>query len=146
MNETATTTETAPAAPTPKAAPRSKPAAKPAKKAPTKATPAKKAAANGTARKADRGMADVPAADRRLALVKLLRKVGATSSAAARPVGVLAEKLGYTAYDVYCLAYHKYHLAAEGIVKTTTVEGQRGLSVYLTAKGAKATDEQVKGK
>lgn len=146
MNVTATTAVETPVATAPvkvKRAPaKTKPAAK--KKAPAKAAP--KASANGKAKaKASRGMADVPAAQRRVALVKLLRKVGATGAGSAKPVSELAAKLGYTKYDVYCLAYHKYHLATAGILKTTTEEGVRGLVVYLTAKGVKATDEQVAG-
>ena len=95
--------------------------------------PAKKRAAAKAA--SDRGMADVPVKERRVALLKLLVKLGATSGADARPCGVLAEKLGYTAYDVYCLCYHKYELATEGLVKQAKVEGQRGVCYYVTAKG-----------
>ena len=104
--------------------------------------PVKPAAKKSAAAK-DRSAADVPARDRRVALVKLLRKMQATSATAAKPVKALAERLGYNDYDVYCLAYHKYPLAAAGLVKTVQVEGVRGLSVHLTAKGAKAGDDQI---
>lgn len=163
MNDTDDTTAVAEAPTAAQTAPAPKPAAKPkveakaktSAKKPAKVTPAKKAVANGVhkttgtkvakAARAGRGMADVPAAERRLALVRALRKAGAVSPGSARAIPDLAAKLGYTNYDVYCLAYHKYHLATAGIVKVCEVEGRRGLSVYLTAKGQKATDEQVAG-
>lgn len=129
METTAAAPEAAPAAKAkapakPKTAPKPKPAAKPK---------AEKSPAN----KRDRGMSEVPAETRRRELVKLLRKQGATSSARAVTTGDLAKKLGYTPYDVYCLAYHSYPLAKNGFVQTAVVEGSRDRGVYLTAKGAK---------
>lgn len=97
------------------------------------------------AKKTSRNMADVPASDRRLALVKLLRKMGATSASVSRPIDVLADKLGYNQYDVYCLGYHKFHLAKQGMIKTVKMEDQKVVSYYLTAEGAKASDEDVRG-
>lgn len=84
----------------------------------------------------------VSAHDRRVALMTLLRKLGATGAGSARSIPELASKLGYTDYDVYCLVYHKYPLAGGGFVKTVEVEGERSLHVHLTAKGkgAKADD------
>ncbi len=136
--EAPTTAAPAPKVPKAPAKPKAKPAAKKASTG-----PAKKTAASPV--KQDRSAADVPVAQRRLALVKLLRKLGATKATTARQVSELAGKLGYTNYDVYCLAYHTYFLAEAGIVKTCVQEGERGLGVYLTAKGVKATDEQVAG-
>ncbi len=105
-----------------------KPVAKPATKAKAKVV-------------RDRSSADVPAAARRLALVKLLRKCQATKATTAKPISFLAEKLGYNPYDVYCLVYHKYQLAVEGFVKTAKIEDVKGLCVYLTAKGVKTDPE-----
>lgn len=97
------------------------------------------------AKKTSRDMADAPASDRRLALVKLLRKMGATSASTSRPIDALANKLGYNQYDVYCLGYHKFHLAKQGMIKTVKMEDQKVVSYYLTAKGAKASDEDIRG-
>ncbi len=139
MNETnAVETTEAPAAieatkPVAKAKAAKKPATKPApKKAATaKATTKAAPAASG------RAMAPVPAAERRAALLKLLRQKKATGALAAVATEELAAKLGYTPYDVYCLGYHKFPLAAGGYLKTTkTQEG--GLAYYLTAKGQKS--------
>lgn len=109
-----------------------------------KQTDAKKSVEKAkTLARADRSMADVPAETRRRELVKLLKKLGATSPTTARPVQYLAEKIGYTRYDVYCLVYHKYQLGVTGIVKTVQLEGVRGLSAYLTAKGAKIDLDEI---
>lgn len=89
----------------------------------------------------DRSMSDVPASERRLALVKLLRKHRATSGASAIPASQIAEKLGYTAYDVYCLAYHKFPLARDGFVKTARREDSKETLVYLTTKGVNTDPE-----
>lgn len=83
----------------------------------------------------------VPAKDRRLALVTLLRTLKATSHQSARTVNELAEKLKYNPYDVYCMVYHKYHLATDGFVKTFKEDGGREVKVFLTAKGVKNDPE-----
>lgn len=111
-----------------------------------KPTAAKKSSPKKTAdvKKAtvkDRSMSDVPAAERRLALVKLLRKHRATSGATAMETSKIAERLGYTAYDVYCLAYHKFPLARDGFVKTARREDSKETLIYLTAKGQKTDPE-----
>lgn len=98
------------------------------------------ASSNGKAVR-DRSMADAPASARRLALVKVLRKYQATKTMSAKPISFLADKLGYSVYDVYCLAYSKYPLAVNGFVKTVKLEGSKELSIYLTAKGVKTDPE-----
>ena len=107
------------------------------KKVPAKAKPAKAASKKSV----DRAMSDVPAKERRVNLVKVLRKMGAVDKESARPISVLAQKLGYTAYDVYCLTYHKFPLAKQGFVKVTEQEGHRDQCVYLTAKGQSTLPE-----
>ena len=107
---------------------------KAAKKAETKKTVKK-----SEAKKADRSMADVPAPERRKALVALLQKRGARKEGTAVSLTECAEKLGYTKFDVYGLVNgtsgkvgsNPRCLVAQGIVKTTVLEGQ-GLSAYLT--------------
>lgn len=89
------------------------------------------------AEKKSRAMAQVPAAERRAALLKLLVKLGATTATTAAGLGKLASKLGYTEYDVYCLVYHKHLLATSEFVKTVKLEDS-GLSAYITAKGVKS--------
>ncbi len=140
-------------APAPKAKPKSNRAKSPealkkrldaAKAADKKASKPKVKAKKKAAGKTDRSAADVPAGDRRVALVKLLRKLGASSATAARPVPLLAEKLGYNQYDVYCLGYHKFPLAVGGFLKSVKHEGQKTVSFYLTAKGMKAEDDEIR--
>jgi hypothetical protein len=109
-----------------------------AKKAPAKKTVVAKKA---DGKKVDRSMASIPAAEQRLAFLKLLRKLGAVSAVTAKPLTVIAEKLGYTEYNVYCLGYSKRMLAMEGFVKSIKLEGSRETSYYLTAKGAKTDPE-----
>ena len=116
-----------------------KPEAKVSTKKPAK-KPTKKTSASASAK--DRSLkSEIPAAQRRVAFVKLLRKMGATSATAAVAGSVIAEKLGYTPYDVYCLGYPKYKLATEGFVKSAKHEGQREVAYYLTAKGNKQDPE-----
>lgn len=93
--------------------------------------------------KADRGMASIPAAERRVAFLKMLKKLGATSAAAARSKTEIAAKLGYGEYDVYCLGYHKYPLAVNGLVKSATHE-EGGLAFYITVKGLASLDKPAK--
>lgn len=99
-----------------------------------------------TSTKKDRSMADVPAMERRDCLVKLLRKLNATSAMTAKPISLLAEKLGYTNYDVYYMCYGKCLLATEEIVKTAKLEEHRDLCIYLTAKGQKTLPSELKTK
>lgn len=104
-----------------------------------KTTKTKKTAAPKPRVKLDRSMkSDVPAKDRRLALLKLLRKHGATKVSTAKPISFLAAKLGYTPYDVYMLTYRTSPLVIQELVKTCQTEEHRDLSVYLTAKGVKS--------
>lgn len=118
------------------------PARKPAARKAAK-KPAKKPAKAKKAPAKDRSAGDAPASERRAALVKLLRKMGADNGMSAVPISKLAGKLGYNPYDVYCLAYHKFPLAKGGFVKTTVHEDSREQCVYLTAKGAKVPVDQL---
>ncbi len=103
----------------------------------TKAPKVAKPAAKKERAKLDRSMSDVPAPQRRLAVVNLLRKLGAKSKTTAQPLGLLATKLGYTRYDVYILCYPKYQLSKEGFVVQHKEQGAKEVSYYLTAKGLK---------
>lgn len=88
--------------------------------------------------KLDRSMkSDVPARDRRLALLKVLRKHQAVKATAAKPISFLAVKLGYNPYDVYMMTYRTSPLVGQELLKTVQHEDNRELSVYLTAKGVK---------
>jgi len=111
-----------------------------AKKAPA-ATKVKKAEKV----KADRSMASDPPAERKKALISLLKKMKVTGATKARPVAEIAERLGYTKFDVYGLVNgtsgkagsSSTCLVATGHAATASIEGERGISIYLTAKGAK---------
>lgn len=116
------------------------------KKAATKPAPkaeAKSKAAEGESRRTVNGT-DKSVGERRLAVVIALRKMGATSEKAARTADELAAKTGLSRFDVYGQLYHTHKLQKEGFARQCEVEGVRGLSYYLTAKGAKATDDQIK--
>ncbi len=105
------------------------------KKSPTKS---KKAPTEEKKERPDRHTADLPVGDRRKAAITALRKLGATSGPAARSIREVAEALGYTHFDVYHLVGSaRFPLVGEGFVKLAKVEGQKGNSVYLTAKGLK---------
>jgi len=116
---------------------------KPAKPAPKKAVkPAEKKPTGARAR----SMSTVPAAERRQAFLKLLRKMGADKATSAVPISKIAAKLGYNNYDVYCLGYHKFALGAGGYVKSAKLEDVKELSFYLTAKGVKSGPDDVEKK
>lgn len=100
-------------------------------------TPAKKSSEDGR----DRSMAPVPASERRKAFLALLRRRKADKPSSAIAISEMAEKLGYNSYDVYCLGYHKYPLAAGGYVKSVKHEGDKELSFYATAKGMKSSPD-----
>lgn len=112
--------------------------AKPAPKA-----KAKSKAGEGESRRTVNGT-DKSVGERRLAVVIALRKMGATGEKAARTADELAAKTGLSRFDVYGQLYHTHKLQKEGFAKQCEVEGVRGLSYYLTAKGFKATDDQIK--
>lgn len=99
----------------------------------SKPTATKKAKAEKSGKR-DRSMGDVPAKDRRRALVKYLRTARSFSAIDAKPIDVIAEKLGYNEYTTYCLVYHKFKLATDGLVKTAKIEGAQ-MGAYLTKKG-----------
>lgn len=124
MDESTTTIET------------STPAAE-AKKPRAKSAKPKKADAKPRDPK-DRSMADAPASEQRQAFLKLLRKHKADKPTSAMPISKIAEKLGYTHYNVYCLGYHKRPLAVGGYVKAVKMEDAKELSFHLTAKGMKS--------
>jgi len=92
----------------------------------------------------DRSMADVPASEQRQAFLKLLRKHKADKALSAMPISKIAEKLGYTHYNVYCLGYHKRPLAIGGYIKVVKLEDAKELSFHLTAKGAKSGPDDAK--
>lgn len=81
-----------------------------------------------------RALGDVPARERRRALIKHLKSVRAFSPLEAKPIDAVADKLGYTEYSVYCLVYPKFKLAIDGLVKTAKLEGSR-MAIYLTPRG-----------
>jgi len=80
-------------------------------------------------------------AERRLKVVKTMRKMGAVSATTAVTAADLVAKTGLTPYDVYCLLYKHYPLQKSGLVKQVQLEGVRGLSYHLTAKGQKSDPE-----
>lgn len=118
-------------------------AAKPAAKKPAVAKV--KAAAKVEKPGRTTGATGKSAGERRLLIVKVLRKMGAVSPGSARTAEDVAAKCGLTRFDVYGQLYHTHKLQAEGFARQVETEGVRGLTYYLTAKGVKATDEQITG-
>jgi hypothetical protein len=110
-----------------------------------KTTP-KKATPKATPKKKSRTMSKEPAGERRAKLVKLLKKMKATGKAP-QAMKEVAKRLKYTEFDVYGLVCGTSGkagsaatcLMAHGIAETCRMEGERGLSVYLTPKGLKLT-------
>jgi len=87
------------------------------------------------------GDTDMSPTQRRLAVIKAMRKIGAVSATTAATADLLAEKSGLTRFDVYGQLYHANPLQKNGFVKQVQVEGVRGLSYHLTAKGQKSDPE-----
>lgn len=125
MSETTTTVET------PKAAPKTTTPKAKAVKAVAKTNPTKVSLDGPTP------------GDQKKALVKLLRKVGATKAGSAADLGALATKLGVDRKQVYGMVSglsgkagsSPTCLLATGHVKIADLED--GLAVYLTNKGVK---------
>lgn len=119
-----------------KAAPKAAKAAKKAPKAANKA-PAAKAVKDAPKTSADKG---VLWSEKRVTIVKAMRKLGATSAATAKSAAAIAEKAGCKVSDVKHYCYYKQQLVQYGFVKIATAESenQRGLAYYLTAAGVKA--------
>jgi hypothetical protein len=67
----------------------------------------------------------------------LLQKLKASAESSAVDISTLADKLGYTHHDVYCLVFHQYPLVQEGIVQTIKIPSKVGLFVHLTRSGSK---------
>jgi hypothetical protein len=137
---TATTTKKKPARKTTAKKTGAKKAAakKPVKKTTGKKTTArkKKVEAAKTNNRADRSTAaGKNVFERRTDLVKLLTKLKAFNADTSVSIAVLAEKLEYTHHDVYCLSFHQYPLAQEGIVSAIKIPGETGLFVHLTKSG-----------
>ncbi len=103
---------------------------------PTTEPKAPKAASNGDSR-----IAHLTPGERRIALVKSLRKLRATSRTGAKTLAVVAEDLGCTRAEVYGLVNGTSGkagssptcLAATGHVET--YEHEAGLSIFATDKG-----------
>lgn len=86
------------------------------------------------------GDTDAPVAERRQIVVRAMIKMGATGATSARTADEISAKSGLTRFDVYGLLYHTNELQKSGYAKQAQLEGVRGLSYYLTAKGAKGYD------
>ena len=99
----------------------------------------------------DRTMSEVPAGERRVALVKALRQFKAVGAAKARPLADLVAKLGYTRFDVYGLIAGTSGkagsaprcLIATGHVAVTKSHPGEGMQVYLTRKGQSWTFDEA---
>lgn len=123
--------------------------AKAEKKNPKKPAPKKTSAKAEKNGKVDRSMADVPPGERKSALVKALRKLGAVKASSVAKAQDLCKATGYTPFDVYGLVNGTSGkagssptcLSATGHVKVADHEDGRGY--YLTAKGIKTGFDEV---
>ena len=115
------------------------PAVTTAASAAVKAKPKKVAKKSVTTEKAVRTTTPgLDLAKRTASLLTAMKKLGAVSAGTARTADEIAGKSGLTRFDVYGLCYHAHPLVVDGLVKIAKMEGVRGLSYYLTAKGVKA--------
>lgn len=78
--------------------------------------------------------------DRRIAVVKAMRSLGAVSAAEAVPAGKIVEKAKFDGLDIktckiHLDVYRGNELLAHGFAKSIKHEGSRELSYYLTAAG-----------
>lgn len=121
---------------TPKKAAANKPKAAAAKPTPKKADTATVAPKGRSV-----GETDKTPAQRRMAVIKAMRGLGAVSATTSVTADRLATKCGMTRFDVYGQLYHTNHLQRDGFVKQVQMEGVRGLSYHLTAKGQKTDPE-----
>lgn len=101
----------------------------------TKTTKPEKTTATKKTR--DIGGTKLTVEQRRVAVVKAMTAMGATSATGAKTADQISAKSKLTRFDVYGILYHANKLQSEGYVKQVQIEDVRGLSYYLTAKGAK---------
>ena len=112
----------------PKKAPK-KAAKTPAKKAPVKKAPVKKSA---PAAEKEGG---VRWSEKRLTVIRGMKKIRATSPTAARTAADIAGVCGMEEKEIKHYCYYKEQLAIAGYIGIAKVEDQRRLCYYLTAKG-----------
>lgn len=110
----------------------------PAKKKKTKFPKTK--VLTGKAHQADLASKPIVWNDRRQAVVKAMRKLGAISASTARPAEDIAKKANFKGLDVvkvklHCDVYRGSELIKQGFANSTREEGSRSLLYYLTAKG-----------
>lgn len=79
--------------------------------------------------------------DKRVLIVKTLRKLGATTAEASRPASRIAEKSGggLESYNVVRYCSDGEPLVKGGLVRKARMEGQTENTYYLTALGARCT-------
>lgn len=106
--------------------------AKKAAKAPAKKAPVKKSAPAPAAEKKEGG---VKWSEKRLAVIRGMKKIRATSPTAARTAADIAGVCGLEEKDIKHYCYYKEQLATNGYVGVAKVEDQKRLCYYLTAKG-----------
>jgi len=148
-----------PVAPAPKAkAPKAKAPANGKPKAPKKAAkkaktaPKSKPMPNGKSVHAAEPKREPVWNPRRVAFVKALRTLGATTEQSARTAAEVGAKMGTvggvkmsTRLDLVKIigdVYRTAELVHNGFVKTVRLEGERELRYYLTAKGTSTTFPQ----
>ncbi len=114
-----------------------KKAAKKAAKTPAKKaakTPAKKAPVKKSAPAAEKG-GGVKWSEKRLTIIRGMKKIRATSPTAARTAADIAGVCGMEEKEIKHYCYHKQQLVVEGYVGIAKIEDQKRLCYYLTAKG-----------
>jgi hypothetical protein len=115
------------------------------KKAPKKANTAPKSRPmpNGESVHAGEAKREVRWSDRRIAVVKAMRKLGAVSQESARTAGEIAKKAGIKEDDVAKVkiildVYRVTELLHNDYAKSYKEEGVRELRYFLTKKGREA--------
>jgi hypothetical protein len=84
---------------------------------------------------------DLTVDQKRVAVLKALKQMGATGATTAKSKLQVAAKSGLSGFDVYGICYHKNQLAVEGLIKQAEHQDVRGLCYYVTAKGLKSLEK-----
>lgn len=121
--------------------PKRKPAAKTGDKSPTEMKTPVKTKNGDKVSRARVVESDLTPVQRRLVVVKAMRKIGATTAATSITATALAAKCGMSRFEVYGALYHTHPLQVQGFVKQVKLEDNRENSYHLTAKGIKSDPE-----
>lgn len=114
---------------------------KAAKPAPAKAEKPAPKKAEKPAKTAPAAKGEIKWSDKRLAILKTLKKMSATSPGSARTAVDIAAKGGGSINDVKHYCYKDEQMVTHGFVAIAELEGEASLGYFITAKGMKKLAE-----